>query len=230
MLRYVDNRHADHQYETELKAIIEGLHTMWKHVFAQFEMLKAAASGQSIGDLDAKVASREIDKEINALQQDIDKRVHTIIAKNAPQLVELRFVLSASKIAGQLERMGDHCKNTIKRLLRARPALNKDLQETIASIVAYVEPGIRGLEPIMLRFEQEEAERVCVSDDVVDKSYKALVSSVSSALRNNEIPNERVADVLFIAKNLERLADHAIAIAREFMYIHSGSREQKKTA
>lgn len=227
MLRYVDNRHADHQYEAELKAIVDGLQTMCKHVSSQFDMLVEAASGKSATEFDAKTASREIDKEINALQLDIDHRVHAIIAKNAPQLAELRFVLSASKIAGQLERMGDHCKNTIKRTLRARPSLNADLQETIAGIVAYVEPGVRALEGILLHFEQDAAERICVSDDVVDKSYKALVSTVSEALRNNELPNERVADVLFIAKNLERLADHATAIARDFMYIHSGEREKK---
>jgi phosphate transport system protein len=224
MLRYLDNRHADHQYEAELKAIVDGLHTMWKLVASQFEMLKAAADGATPADLDAKTASKEIDKGINALQQEIDQRVHVIISKNAPQLAELRFVLSASKIAGQFERMGDHCKNTIKRTLRARPALNADLQKTIAGIVDYVAPSITSLESILLNFDETVAARVCLSDELVDKSYKSLVLAVSDALRSNVLPNERVADVLFIAKNLERLADHATAIAREFIYIHTGDR------
>lgn len=224
MLSYVDKRHADANYEAELKALVDGLHAMFQLVSEQFNLMEKAAHDHADTPVDAKNISKDMDKDINRLQLEIDKRVHVLLSKYSPQLSELRFVLSASKIAGQFERMGDHCKNTIKRMMRTRASLTPELWNTIATIVSNVSPSIRGLESVILHFDEEAAEHVCVSDDAVDKSYKGLVAGVADALKTDALPNERVADVLFIAKNLERLADHATAIAREFLYIHSGER------
>lgn len=224
MLSYVDNRHADTQYESELKALILGLDDMRKGVAEQFTLLQNIPSTAQSTDMDAKAQSKTIDKHINQMQGDIDVLVHNVISKRTPQLTELRFILSASKIAGQLERMGDHCKNTIKRMLRVQPHINPKMWDTMMEIVRHVAPSIRGLEAVMMRYTKEAADTVCVSDDAVDSSYKSLVANVSEALKAGALPNERVVDVLFIAKNLERLADHATAIAREYHYIHSGQR------
>jgi len=225
MLSYVDNRHADTQYESELKALIMGLHSMWKHVAEQFTIMQSISDAKQSASLDAKQQSKAIDKQINQLQRDIDHLVHDVISKRTPQLTELRFVLSASKIAGQLERMGDHCKNTIKRMLRVQPHISPRMWDTMMGIVTHIAPIIRGLEKVMMDYTPEESEALCVGDDALDSSYKLLVVDVSEALKAGVLPNDRVVDVLFIAKNLERLADHAAAIAQEYQYIHSGSRE-----
>lgn len=224
MLSYVDKRHADATYEAELKGLVDGLNSMFQLVSEQFSIMEKAAHDHADTPVDAKNLSKDLDKDINRLQVEVDARVHTLLSKYSPQLSELRFVLSASKIAGQFERMGDHCKNTIKRMMRTRASLTPELWKTIGTIVDNVAPSIRGLQSVILYFDDAAAENVCVSDDAVDKSYKSLVAGVSDALKNDSLPNERVADVLFIAKNLERLADHATTIAREFIYIHSGER------
>ena len=223
MLRYLDHRHADSQYESDLKALIDRLSTMAERVNAQYTLLAQAATGNSVVD-SPKAVSKEMDKEINDLQIEVDQRVHAIVARNAPQLAELRFVLSASKIAGQFERMGDHCKNIIKRISRSRDAFPPALHQRLNAIVDHVAPSVRALEAIQLRFEEASAKAICESDDAVDVSYKEFVAGVTAAIRANAIPDDKVADAMFIAKNLERLADHVTVIARESMYIHSGLR------
>lgn len=223
MLRYLDHRHADTQYEADLKTLIDKLSAMCARVNAQYTLLTQAATGNSAVE-SPRAVSKEMDKEINDLQIEIDQRVHALVARNAPQLAELRFVLAASKIAGQFERMGDHCKNIIKRIARSREALTPALQARLNEIVDHVAPSMRALEEIQLRFDEAAAKNICESDDAVDDSYKAFVAGVTAAIRANAIPDDKVADAMFIAKNLERLADHATVIAREYMYIHSGLR------
>lgn len=221
MLRYLDHRHADAQYEADLKALIDRLSTMCARVNAQYTLLIQAAAGTGESP---KAAAKELDKEINGLQIEVDQRVHALIARNTPQLAELRFVLSASKIAGQFERMGDHCKNITKRIARSRDAFTPALQTRLNEIIDHVAPSIRALENIQLHFDETVAKQICDNDDAVDVSYKEVVAGVTAAIRANAIPDDKVADAMFIAKNLERLADHATVIAREYMYIHSGLR------
>lgn len=222
MLRYLDHRHADAKYEADLKALVDKLDTMCARVNAQYTLLVQAAAGSDVEN--SKAISKEMDKEINDLQMEVDQRVHAIIARNAPQMVELRFVLAASKIAGQFERMGDHCKNIIKRIVRSRDAFTPALRSRLNEIVEHVAPSMRALTDIQLRFNEAAAKNICESDDAVDASYKELVAGVTAAIRANSIPDDKVADAMFIAKNLERLADHATVIAREYAYIHSGLR------
>lgn len=221
MLRYLDHRHADTKYEADLKALIDRLDTMCARVNAQYTLLIQAATGTGESP---KAASKELDKEINDLQIEVDQRVHALIARNTPQLSELRFVLAASKIAGQFERMGDHCKNITKRIVRSRAALTPALQTRLNEIIDHVAPSMRALADIQLHFSEEAAKQICDNDDAVDVSYKDVVAGVTAAIRANAIPDDKVADAMFIAKNLERLADHATVIAREYMYIHSGLR------
>lgn len=223
MLRYLDGRHADSIYEADLKALVDALEGMRLRVSAQYDLLAEIVSG-TFTQSGSKAKSKEIDKEINALQSVIDARVHAIIARNAPQLSELRFVLAASKLAGQYERMGDHCKNIIKRLTRSFEQFTPTVQAQLRDMVVLQLPFFSALEEVSLRFSESAAKAICDADDAIDRAYKACVGEVTRAIREQTLADDKVADAMFIAKNLERLADHATVIAREYMYIHSGQR------
>ena len=223
MLRYVDG-HANSQYEDELRALISTLGEMRSLVMEQFALLLALLDVREKGEDNPKGQAREIDKEINALQEQLDKAVLDLLVRHSPQLVELRFTLSASKLAGQFERMGDHCKNSIKRVWRAQDKISEELHQNLVGLAAAAAPVLEALEDALLHFDDAKAIAALEADDVVDKAYKKLVIKMPKVMDDDDVENEAISDVLFIGKNLERIADHATDIIRELYYVHHGKR------
>jgi len=224
MLRYVDERHADSHYEEEILALIDALNTMRSLMLEQFNMLQKLLDDPAGNKSGAKNKAQDIDKEINALQSQVDKNVLNMLVRHSPQLVELRFILSASKLAGQFERMGDHCKNSIKRLCRADDKISEAVHERLVHLAQVTQPLLVALENALLRFDNNAAKIALEADDAVDKVFKKLVVKMPKVLDDEGVENEAVSDVLFIGKNLERLADHATDIICEAYYIHNGER------
>lgn len=223
MLRYVDG-HANSQYEAELKALIDGLDQMRRLVVEQFSLLTGLLDARVRGETNPKLQAKEMDKEINALQERIDKAVLNMLVRHSPQLVELRFTLSASKLAGQFERMGDHCKNSIKRVWRAQDKVSDELHQQLVSMAKAAQPVLDALGDALLHFDDGKAVAALKADDAVDKAYKQLVIQMPQVLDAEAIQSEAVSDILFIGKNIERLADHATDVIREMYYIHHGKR------
>lgn len=224
MLQYVDERHADSQYEEELRALIDALNKMRSLMLEQFDMLQKLLDDPAGTKSGAKAAAQALDKQINALQGDVDKNVLNLLVRHSPQLVELRFILSASKLAGQFERMGDHCKNSIKRLCRSDDKISEGVHERLVHLAQVTQPLLASLENALLRFDDNAAKIAVEADDAVDKVFKKLVVKMPKVLDDDQVENEAVSDVLFIGKNLERLADHATDIICEAHYIHNGER------
>lgn len=229
MLRYVDKRHANSQYEDELRAMIDDLDAMRKLVGEQFAILRELLAARVKGEQNPKYQAREMDKEINALQSKLDTSVLDMLTCYSPQLVELRLILSVSKLAGQFERMGDHCKNSIKRVWRSQEKLSDELHQQVVDVADAAAVVLAALEDALLRFDVEKAKAALAADDAVDKAYKKLVINIPRVIKEVAVDNEAVSDILFIGKNLERLADHATDIIREAYYIHHGKRMQRDT-
>lgn len=224
MLRYLNNTHADAQYEAQLKALIDRLHAMVKY---NTDLARMARQG--LTELtDGKAQAKRIDKEINALEADIENAVQTLLTRYSPQLVELRFILASLKIAASLERMGDHAKNTVKRLQRVEGKLN-GMNDIMSRMLERMEGLLTQLETLLLHFKPEDAGAITASDDVMDELYKQSVVAISKHMHDGSLPNEAISHALFIAKNIERMADHVTDITRELYYVHTGER-MKKTA
>lgn len=223
MLRYLE-RHANAQYEGELKELVDTLNHMRSLVLTQCHLLEKVLRKEDTAQLAAKREAKEVDREINLLQQKADQAVLNILSRHSPQLVELRFVLSAPKIASQFERMGDHCKNTVKRVSRTQAKLPDGVWAHIIELAKQTIALLASLEDVMLHFDEAQARELLEKDRQVDKLYKQLVMHMPHMLDEETIDSDVVSDVLFIAKNLERLADHAIDMIREIYYIHNGQR------
>lgn len=224
MLRYIDGKHAFSKYETELKELIDTLNTMRAMVLDQYAILHDLLEEGKAEQSTAKKEVRSIDGGINALQIQLEKKAHAILSRYDLHSTELRLVLSIIKLAAILERMGDHCKNSVKRAWRIDSKISPQLRHEILDLFVAAGKILDELEPALLRFDENKALAALKYDDTVDKLYKDLVLHISSSNSANPIPDEAVSNFLFIIKNLERMADQANDIIMEVYYIHNGKR------
>jgi phosphate transport system protein len=223
MLRYIDGRHASAQYEEDLRAVIYRLNEMRALVQSQFTLLEGLI-GEENPDPEAKTSARQIDAEIGTLQNQVEQDVYEIISKYTPQSQGLRIVLNILKLASHIERMGDHCKNSIKRLLHSHEKMSGKVHKHVERLVAATAVIVYSLEETILHFPDDKAARMLEADDAVDEEYQKLIFKFPKMIDKDKIDHNAVADVLFIAKNMERLADHGTDILRELYYVHHGKR------
>ncbi len=168
-------------------------------------------------DLDAASRIVEEDKKIDAIEAEIERQALRLIALRAPMADDLRDVLAALKISGVIERMGDYAKNIAKRVpvlesfpsiepLSILPAMSRAVSEMVKAV----------LDAYAAR-DPDAAIRVTESDRAVDDLYNALFRALLTHMMENPHTITTATHLLFIAKNLERIGDHATNIA-EMVY------------
>jgi phosphate transport system protein len=183
------------------------------------EALDAMVRGDvELGD---RVVAR--DKKIDALETEVDKLAVRIIALRAPMADDLREVIAALKIAGVVERIGDYSKNIAKRVsmiegrerfepLTLLPAMGEVASEMVHDVLtAYAarDPGL--------------AREVISTDAKVDAFYNSIFRNLVSHMVENPATISSAAQLLFVARNLERIGDHATNVAEMVHFAATGS-------
>ena len=163
------------------------------------------------------------DKKIDALETEVDKLAVRIIALRAPMAAALREVIAALKIAGVIERIGDYSKNIAKRvgmiegrdrfepltLLPAMGELASEMVHDVLTAYAARDPGL--------------AREVISPDAKVDAFYNSIFRNLVSHMVENPATNSSAAQLLFVARNLERIGDHATNVAEMVHFAATGS-------
>jgi len=163
------------------------------------------------------------DKKIDALESEVDKLSVRIIALRAPMADDLREVIAALKIAGVVERIGDYSKNIAKRVgniegrkhfepLTLLPAMG----EIAAEMVHDVLTAYAARDPVLAR-------EVIATDDKVDSFYNSIFRNVVTYMVENPATISSAAQILFIARNLERIGDHATNVAEMVHFAATGN-------
>jgi phosphate transport system protein len=156
--------------------------------------------------------------DINQAEREIDELALDLLAMQQPMAVDLRFIMAVVKINADLERVGDQAVNIAQRVLdlvsEPEMRLPVDIPRMAESVTAMVQ---RALESF-LDGKAEVAEAVLQMDNVVDRMKdEAFVVLVQKMI--NEPQTTRAAlNVLLIARNLERIADHATNIAEDVIF------------
>lgn len=211
--------HANRQYEAELKGILETLFAMGTRVGETMALTRRALTE----GINAADETKALDKAVNAGQEEVESRVMALFTRHAPMTDELRFIVSAVKIAASLERIGDMAKNSAKRLSRLTAPLPAGLRE---SYLTMLDAGARmytGALALLKEYDAAAAAAICESDDAVDGLYKGVVA-LAREIGTQGGQGETLPHYLFIAKNLERMADYASDVAREVAYVQTGER------
>lgn len=161
---------------------------------------------------------------INDLQIQIDEACVNMLAKQAPVAKDLRLVIAITRINTDLERMGDQSKNIA---LAARDLYAAWPQVALPPQVAQMIVEVRGMVSSVLdafsRRDVELSQKVLELDDHVDALKDELIRDMKLQMKSGEDQIEIGLSIIMIAKNLERLADHATNIAEEVIYLATGN-------
>lgn len=173
-------------------------------------------------DLEGARAVVEADAKLDALEAEAEQAVVRLIALRAPMADDLREAVAALKISGIVERIGDYAKNNAKRvqlLTEAGRIEPISLLPEMARIAA--EMVHNALDAFILR-DAEKAQEVCVRDKALDDFYNSIFRALLTFMMENPKNITESAHLLFVAKNLERIGDHATNVAEMVYYAATG--------
>ena len=164
---------------------------------------------------------RRRDKAIDALELQINEEAARLIALRAPRATDLRMVLSVIKISASLERVGDYAKNIAKRsnVLGDLPVI-EGAGMALRRMSMTVEGMMKDALDSYIQRDAALAEDVRKRDLEVDQMYNALFREFLTYMM--EDPRSITACMHFIAKNIERMGDHATGIAEQVIYLATG--------
>ncbi|GAB4474109.1 phosphate signaling complex protein PhoU [Erythrobacter tepidarius] len=182
------------------------------------ESLDALVRGDE--ELAEKVVAR--DKRIDALETEVDKLAVRIIALRAPMADDLREVIAALKIGGVLERIGDYSKNIAKRagMIEGRARF-----EPLTLLPAMGELAGEMVHDVLTAYaarDPELAREVIATDAKVDAFYNSIFRNLVSYMVENPSTISSAAQLLFVARNIERIGDHATNVAEMVHFAATG--------
>jgi phosphate transport system protein len=173
-------------------------------------------------DLEGAALVVQEDKKLDVLEIETERRAVQLIALRAPMAGDLRDVVAALKISGVVERIGDYAKNIAKRV----PLLdNVGKIEPIALLGEMARIAGEMVHDVLDAFVERDAEaavRVCERDSAVDDFYDSIFRTLLTHMMENPHNIGQSAHLLFVAKNLERVGDHATNIAEMVYYAATG--------
>jgi phosphate transport system protein len=164
----------------------------------------------------------ERDKKIDALETEVDKLAVRIIALRAPMADDLREVIAALKIAGVIERIGDYSKNIAKRVHMIE---GRDRFEPLTLLPAMGELASEMVHDVLTAYAARDpglAREVIITDAKVDAFYNSIFRNLVSHMVENPATISSAAQLLFVARNLERIGDHATNVAEMVHFAATG--------
>ena len=166
---------------------------------------------------------RRRDKAIDALELQINEEAARLIALRAPRATDLRMVLSVIKISASLERVGDYAKNIAKRsnVLGDLPVI-EGAGMALRRMSLAVEGMMKDALDSYIQRDAALAEDVRKRDLEVDQMYNALFREFLTYMMEDPRSITACMHLHFIAKNIERMGDHATGIAEQVIYLATG--------
>ena len=173
---------------------------------------------------DLKLAKEvvEEDKLIDDLERRIDELTFQTIALRAPMADDLRELIATFKISGVVERIGDYAKNIAKRVPLITKSKKLEPISLLPSMSQVASELVRDSLEAFARRDADLAEEVSERDQVVDDFYTSIFRATITHMVDNPKDIGEAAHVLFIAKNLERIGDHATNVAEMVYFAAKG--------
>ncbi len=164
----------------------------------------------------------EADKTVDRLENEIDGLCHSVLVRHQPAAIDHRFLMAVMKITNDLERMGDSAKNIARAVLRLteEPPLKPYVDLPRMSELTQDMVG-DALDSFVVE-DQAAAHAILKRDDEVDAIYDRLFDDLQGFMRADPNSVGRAVQLLMIARNLERIADHATNVAESVIYYLQG--------
>jgi phosphate transport system protein len=211
--------HIVKSFDDELRKLREQILAMGGRAEAQ---LADAIQALAKRDSDKAVRVIESDKGIDAIEMTVAQDSLKILALRQPMAKDLREVVAAIKISSDIERIGDYAKNIAKRTLQ----LNQQAPlKPTGSIPRMGDLAIKLISAVLSAYANDDAEGLIAawrSDESIDEMYNSLFRELLTYMMEDPRNIGASTHLLFIAKNIERIGDHATNIAETVHFLVHG--------
>lgn len=214
------SKHTLTAFDDELDHIQKGVLMMAEHVRQQ-----VVDAFDGLANNDAALIEKVIqeDKAVNRREVELDEACIQLIARHAPHASDLRLVMTVMQMITDLERVGDEAKKIAKA---ARPIVESESQFVPKVELRYVASmALDMLSNAMDAFARQDVSgipEILRRDKEVDALFKGIVRQLATFMMEDPRLITRSLDVLFIAKSIERVGDHATNIAEYVMFMVKG--------
>ncbi len=213
------NDHIFKQFDRELKMLKDKLLLMAAKVE---ERLADSVRSLVMRDQDLAKRTTESDRDINRLEMEIDELCVKIVALRQPAARDLRFITTALKIVTDLERCGDLAVNIAERAVE----LNSDEQLKpyidLPKLSESTQSMLKDALDAFVNGDADKATAVLERDHHVDELFVQIFRELITYMMQDPRTIQRAIGLIFVAKHLERVADHATNIAEQAIYLAKG--------
>jgi phosphate transport system protein len=215
------SNHIMHAFDNDLKELNAKVAEMG---FAVADMIARANKALMTTDIELAKQVRLDDKKIDAMQREIEEKGTLTIAKRQPMANDLRVIIGTFRVANDLERMADLAKNIAKRVITIDKS-GEVMPRVPMGFETLSRMAKERLEAVLEAYAKNDlvaAKQVWDTDDDIDAGYSSLFRELLTYMVENPKNITACAHLLFCAKNIERMGDHATNIAESVWYATKG--------
>jgi phosphate transport system protein len=218
------DKHLSTQFDAELSGISTRVLEMGGLVESQVAQAVYALTNFS-GETASQVLVRE--EEVNRMEVEIDGALSTIIARRQPTARDLRLLIAISKAIANLERVGDEAARiarTVQRLINT--GVSTRLRLPVTDLKFESELAIAQLRKSLdafARLDTDKALEVLKQDDQIDQEFEGFVRKLITFMMEDPRTISSSIDLIFVAKAIERVGDHAKNLAEVIIYVVKGT-------
>ena len=161
---------------------------------------------------------KQNERAIDTAQRELDEMAYELLAKQQPMAIDLRFILAVIKINGDLERIGDQSMSITRRTKEILPIDAVDLPADFAAMGEFAGLMIRTALQALLDGDARLAETVRGMDDEIDRMNRRAHNDLLKMIEEQPQFTQQAMNGILVAKNLERIADHASNIATDVIF------------
>jgi len=175
---------------------------------------------QAYSQRDLAMCQRVLENEnaINRAEREVDELAVDLLAMQQPMAIDLRFILAVIKINADLERVGDQAVNIAQRVMNMIELSPTELPVDIPAMASRVRAMVRDALRSFIEGDTELARHVLEADDEIDRMNHEAFAELSRCMQTKPESAVQALDALSIARNLERVADHATNIAEDVIF------------
>ena len=218
------DKHLSTQFDAEPSGISTRVLEMGGMVESQ-----VARSVYALTNFSAEIAADVLatEERVNQTEIEIDRDLSTIIARRQPTARDLRLLIAISKTIANLERVGDEAARiarTVQRLLST--GVSSRLRLPVKDLAYEAELAVAQLRKALdafARLDVDKAVEVLKADDLIDQEFEGLMRKLITFMMEDPRTISSSIDLVFVAKAIERVGDHAKNLAEQIIYIVKGT-------
>ena len=218
------DKHLSTQFDAELSGISTRVLEMGGLVESQ-----VAQAVYALTHFSSEIAGQVLVQEgrVNAMEIEIDRDLSTIIARRQPTARDLRLLIAISKTIANLERVGDEAARiarTVQRLVNS--GISSRLRLPVNDLAYEAELAVSQLRKALdafARLDVERAVEVLRRDDLIDQEFEGLLRKLITFMMEDARTISSSIDLVFVAKAIERVGDHAKNLAEVIIYVVKGT-------